>query len=216
MSSSDSVHVGDDGKAKQTVKLSMSEILAKLQALEASHRSQQEELERLRSEVGKGKEPVRLSPTLLGQGSITDTTSSPPARGLKMVSPAPNRATFGSVPSIMAWTPPPKSDYTIEDASDIVPPVRVEERPADSKGGDVLEECFKDFRLKMPKEHFLKGTSNWLAWSTQVITALKIRSLKIGDNISPIDDLRVGNELRNNISESPMSLVAHISKGLKI
>ncbi|KAF6804555.1 hypothetical protein CMUS01_14817 [Colletotrichum musicola] len=140
----------------------MSEILAKLQALKASHHSQQEELERLRSEVGKGKEPVRLSPTLLGQGNITDTTSSPPARGLKIVSPAPNRATFGSVPSIIAWTPPPKSDYTIEDASDIVPPVHIKERPADNKGGDVLKEHFKDFRLKMPKEHFLKGTSNWL------------------------------------------------------
>ncbi|KAF6790309.1 hypothetical protein CMUS01_16287 [Colletotrichum musicola] len=82
--------------------------------------------------------------------------------------------------------------------------------PEEGKEETVRDGLFDSYRLKLPKEHLLKGGSNWLAWSTQVLASTRYHHSDPMQYVGSRDNMRVGFELKKSIAEGPMSLVAHL------
>ncbi|KAF6805529.1 hypothetical protein CPLU01_15980 [Colletotrichum plurivorum] len=78
-----------------------------------------------------------------------------------------------------------KSDITMTSA----PPLELP--PLEPAGETSVEgpqnDRLKEFKFKLHRDHFLKGTANWTSWSTQLHTVAEAYGISKGDELSALE-----------------------------
>ncbi|KAF6810210.1 hypothetical protein CMUS01_13515 [Colletotrichum musicola] len=186
-SSTQKERAGDD--REETGESQITELRKLVEALQISARAQQEKIDALESERPKGAKTARASPTIAVSESAPHTTPKAPedwekrrATPLQLTPRRPpvpmwdDSGRWSALARSPAVTPAVKTDLTMRDAPEPSPGLFQYTEPEEGHEETVRDGLFESYRLKMPKEHLLRGGSNWLAWSMRPLLHPSLRT----------------------------------------